>query len=69
MAQFERTRLYSSVFAAADRLHGKPVPRAVLPTIVLHTVKTTRKLTSDGFATRVAERHRTCLARDFLRQP
>jgi hypothetical protein len=52
-----------AVFALADRLHGKPAPRAVLPTIVLQTAKTTRKLTSEGFASRAAERYRTCLAR------
>jgi hypothetical protein len=62
-AQFERSRLYAAVFAAADRLHGQPAPRAVLPVIVLQSAKTTRRLTSDGFATRVAERHRTCLGR------
>jgi hypothetical protein len=62
-AQFEQSRLYLALFAAADRLHGTPAPRAVLPSIVLQTIKTSRKLTSDGFATRVAERYRSCLAR------
>jgi uncharacterized protein DUF1615 len=62
-AQFERSRLYAAVFAAADRLHGRPAPRAVVPVIVLQTAKTSRKLTSDGFAARVRERHRACLAR------
>jgi hypothetical protein len=62
-AQFEHSKLYAAVFALADSLHGRPVPRALLPTIVLQTAKTTRKLTSDGFALRVAERYRTCLAR------
>lgn len=62
-AQFEGSRLYAEVFAAADRLQGRPAPRAVLPTIALHTPKTTRQLTSDGFAKRVADRYRACLAR------
>lgn len=62
-AQFEHSALYSRVFALADRASGKPVPRAVLPGIVVQTAKTTRKLTSDGFARRVAERYRACLAR------
>jgi hypothetical protein len=62
-AHFEHSRLYGAVFTAADRLHGTPAPRAVVPTIVLQTAKTARKLTSAGFATRAAERYRTCLAR------
>jgi hypothetical protein len=62
-APFEHSRLYLAVFALADRLHGKPAPRAVLPVIVLQTAKTARRLTSDGFASHVAERYRSCLAR------
>jgi hypothetical protein len=60
---FEKTRLYSRVFALADQLSGKAVPRAVLPRIVLQSPKITRKLTTDWFANRVAERYRSCLAR------
>jgi hypothetical protein len=56
--QFERTRLYARVFALAEG-----APRAVLPQIALRTVKTRRTLTTDGFALRVAERYRACLAR------
>jgi hypothetical protein len=62
-ARFEHSRLYSGVFALADRLHGKLAPRAVLPTIVVETPKTTRRITSDGFARRVADRYRSCLTR------
>lgn len=62
-AQFEQTRLYRGVFALADALHGRPVERAVLPLIALRTAKTTRRLTTDGFARRAAERYRACLAR------
>jgi hypothetical protein len=61
--EFELTRLYASVFALADRRYGSPAPRAILPVIVVQTFKTRRRLTSDGFARRVAERQRTCLAR------
>ena len=57
-AQLEQSRLYTRVFALAER-----APRAVLPEIVLRTAKTTRMLTTDGFARRVAERYRACLAR------
>jgi hypothetical protein len=62
-ARFEHSRLYSGVFALAERVHGQPAPRAVLPTIVVETAKTTRRITSDGFARRVADRYRSCLAR------
>jgi hypothetical protein len=62
-AQFEHSRLYTGVFTLADRVHGRPAPRAVLPTIVVETSKTTRRITSDGFARRVGERYRSCLQR------
>ncbi|MEN3354023.1 MAG: hypothetical protein V7640_2181 [Betaproteobacteria bacterium] len=60
---FERTRLYVRVFAIADKLSGKPMPRAVLPSILLNSPKFTRKLTTESYANRVAGRHRRCLAR------
>jgi hypothetical protein len=60
---FEQSRLYSRVFVLADQLSGKAVPRAVLPRIVLQSPKITRKLTTDWFANRVAERYRSCLTR------
>lgn len=62
-SDFERTRLYVRVFALADKLNGKPVPRAVLPSILLNSLKFTRKLTTESYANRVAGRHRRCLAR------
>ncbi len=62
--EFERSRLYVRVFAVADAHAGKPAPRAAVPQIALHSSKFTRKLTTDWFARRVAERYRTCLARD-----
>jgi hypothetical protein len=61
-ARFDRTRLYQRVFELADA-RGKPAPRAVIPGIELKSSKFTRKLTTEWFARRVAERHKACLAR------
>ncbi|MGZ5063984.1 MAG: DUF1615 domain-containing protein [Usitatibacter sp.] len=60
---FEKSRLYARVFEIADRAGAKPAPRAVVPQIVLHSSKITRKFTTDGFARRVEQRHRSCMAR------
>lgn len=60
---FERTRTCQRVFELADRRAGKPVARAVVPTIELKSVKITRTLTTQWFAERVVARHRQCLAR------
>ena len=43
--------------------NGKPVARAIVPTIELKSAKFTRKLTTQWFAERVVTRHRACLAR------
>lgn len=61
--ELETTALYRKAFALADARNGKPMPRATVPEIELHTPKTTRKLTTRWFAERVAARHRQCLAR------
>jgi len=60
---FEKSTLYTRLYEIADRAGARPAPRAVLPQIVLQSSKITRKLTTDWFARRVAERQRACLAR------
>jgi hypothetical protein len=57
--EFEDTELYRKVFALADV--RAPVPRAVVPSIRLQSVKISRKLTTDWFARRVDDRYRRCL--------
>ena len=61
--KFERTELYERVFSLADKLNRSPVPRAVIPRILLRSPKITRKLTTEWFANRVDERRKQCLAR------
>ena len=60
---FHKTTLHQRVFAYAEQLDKRTLPRAVVPRIDLHSPKFTRKLTTDWFAKRVDERHRRCLAR------
>jgi hypothetical protein len=69
LADFERSALYRRVFEAADAASPKPVPRAVVPTIALQSAKFTRKLTTEWFARRVAERHRACVGRASTLRP
>jgi hypothetical protein len=59
---FEKTRLYSRVFALAEKKRAKHLPRAMVPRIRLQSPKITRKLTTDWFAHRVNERYQGCLA-------
>jgi hypothetical protein len=61
---FEKTMLYRRVFDIADKAAGKPLPRAVLPRITLHSPKITRKLTTGWFAERVNSRWKQCMQRD-----
>ncbi len=61
--EFVETALYQRVFAYAERLDRRTLPRAVVPRIDLHSPKFTRKLTTAWFANRVDERHRRCMAR------
>lgn len=58
--QFERTRLYRGVFALADRVQGRAVPRALLPQIELEGPKISRRLTTAWYAQRVDERFKRC---------
>ncbi|MNR50309.1 hypothetical protein D3C85_1698130 [compost metagenome] len=60
---FENSKLYQRVFALAEKAEGRPLPRAVLPGIVLQSPKITRKLTTAWFAKRVDERYQRCMAR------
>jgi len=60
---FEDSKLYKRVFELAEKAEGKPLPRAVLPGIVLKSPKITRKLTTAWFAKRVDERYQQCMAR------
>jgi hypothetical protein len=62
-AGFDKTELVQRVFAYAERLDRRTLPRAVVPRIDLQSPKFTRKLTTEWFANRVDERHRRCLAR------
>jgi hypothetical protein len=60
---FADSALYERVFALAEKLEGRKLPRAVLPEIALSSPKITRKLTTAWFARRVDERHQRCMAR------
>lgn len=60
---FEDTELHERVFALADRMAGRPLPRQLIPRITLESPKITRTLTTEWFATRVDRRHRRCMAR------
>ena len=62
-ASFEKARVYSRVFALADKAKGRRLPRAMVPQIQLQSPKITRKLTTNWFARRVDERYKRCLAR------
>jgi hypothetical protein len=62
-AAFGDSPLYARVFAFADKAAGSAVPRQMLPRIDLNSPKFERKLTTEGFARRVAQRHQACLAR------
>lgn len=58
-----KTKLWRGVFDMADARAGKPVPRAVLPTIRITGPKIARPFTTERFARRVEQRWKGCLAR------
>lgn len=60
---FRKTDVYKRVYALADRMAHKALPRVMLPGITLHSPKITHKLTTAWFARRVDERYRRCLVR------
>ena len=59
-ASLEQTRLWTRVFELADAQARRPVARALLPRIRLHSPKITRALTTEWFARRVDERYQRC---------
>ncbi|MEO7062789.1 MAG: DUF1615 domain-containing protein [Dokdonella sp.] len=59
--EFEDTDLYTRVFALADTIERKPLPRAMVPVIRLESPKITRKLTTSWYATRVDGRYQRCM--------
>jgi Protein of unknown function (DUF1615) len=61
--EFERTRVYERVFALAQRVAKRPLPRAIVPSIKLHGPKISRSLTTSWYAHRVDGRFARCLGK------
>jgi hypothetical protein len=61
--ELERTALYQRVFTLAEHSEQRPLPRAAVPHIELHSPKITRKLTTGWYARRVDARFERCLNR------
>lgn len=59
--RFEKTELYLRLFQIAESTIDGPLARAMIPRIQLESPKITRKLTTEWFASRVEQRHRTCM--------
>jgi hypothetical protein len=60
---FDDTPLYARIYALAEARVGKPLPRAMIPSIRLDSPKITRKLTTAWFAERVDARYQSCMRR------
>jgi hypothetical protein len=58
---FEASALYQRVFALADRKVGRPLPRAMVPSIKLVGPKIKRNLSTSWYAHRVDDRFKGCL--------
>lgn len=61
--EFEQTTLYQRVFALAESVERRPLPRAEIPRIDLRSPKITRKLTTLWYANRVNQRYGNCMAK------
>ena len=61
--EFERTKVYERVFALAERVAKRPLPRAIVPSIKLHGPKISRALTTSWYAHRVDGRFERCLGK------
>jgi len=59
----EQTHLYERVFALAERVAKRPLPRAIVPVIKLQGPKISRTLTTSWYAHRVEGRFEQCLGR------
>jgi hypothetical protein len=61
--EFERTKVYERVFALAERVAKRPLPRAIVPGIKLRGPKISRSLTTSWYAHRVDGRFERCLGK------
>jgi hypothetical protein len=59
----ERSHVYERVFALAERVARRPLPRAIVPVIKLQGPKISRTLTTGWYAHRVNGRFAQCLGR------
>ncbi|GAC1666124.1 MAG: DUF1615 family protein [Steroidobacteraceae bacterium] len=61
-AEFAQKQLYQRVFALAEQMEKRTLPRALVPRIQLHGPKIGRSLTTEWYAQRVDRRFKRCLA-------
>ncbi|PZD60305.1 DUF1615 domain-containing protein, partial [Pantoea ananatis] len=62
-AEFSNSDVWKQVFALADKMAGRHLPREMLPGIKLESPKITRNLTTAWFAQRVDSRYQQCMSR------